>query len=146
MQTLRQFVMRFRLYIFISLAGILLKFYHLDYKLLWIDEVYAIQHTSGIPDREYPALIPSNEIKSAGFYFDLYHLGKQDYALCSQLKGLLAAPQLNPLHYPFLMVWYRIVGDNPVHFRLFSVFVFVITLPFLFLLSGNSSIHALRVG
>jgi uncharacterized membrane protein len=135
MQILRQFVIRFRLPLLISLAGISLKFYHLDHKLLWVDEVYAIQHTSGIPDKEYPTLIPENEIKNAGFYSDLYRLRRQNYTLRSQLKGLLAAPQLNPLHYPFLMVWYRIVGDDPVDFRLFSVFVFVITLPFLFLLS-----------
>jgi uncharacterized membrane protein len=135
MQKLRQFVTRLRLPMLIALVGISLKFYHLDYRLLWIDEVYSIQHTSGIADREYPSLIPANEIKNVGFYHDLYRLGKQDYAIYSQLKGLLAAPQLNPLHYPFLMVWYRIVGDTPVHFRLFSVFVFVITLPFLFLLS-----------
>ncbi|MEJ2050023.1 MAG: glycosyltransferase family 39 protein, partial [Calditrichota bacterium] len=40
-----------------------------------------------------------------------------------------------PLHYPFLMVWYRIVGDDPEDFRLFGVFIFLLTLPFLFLLS-----------
>ena len=107
----------------------------MDYKLLWIDEVYTIQHTSGIPDKEYPTLIPVNEIKNISFYHDLYRLNKQDYKIGSQVKGLFASPQLNPLHYPFLMVWYRIVGDYPIHFRLFSVFVFIITLPFLFLLS-----------
>jgi uncharacterized membrane protein len=132
---MRQFLIRPHLYILVSLIGICLKFYHLDYKLLWIDEIYTIQHTSGIPDREYPALIPTNEIKSVSFYLDLYHLKKQNYGMDSQLKGLLASPQLNPLHYPLLMIWYRIVGDDPVQFRLFSVVAFLMTLPFLFLLS-----------
>jgi uncharacterized membrane protein len=135
MQIIRQFLIRPYLYIFIALIGISLKFYHLDYKLFWFDEICTIQHTSGIPDREYPALIPINEIKNISFYNDLYHLKKQDYKIGPQLKGLLTSTQLNPLHYPFLMIWYRIVGDNPVHFRLFSVFIFIITLPFLFLLS-----------
>jgi len=143
MQIIRQFLIRPYLYIFIALIGISLKFYHLDYKLFWFDEVCTIQHTSGIPDGEYPALIPINDIKNISFYNDLYHLKKQDYKISSQLKGLLTSTQLNPLHYPLLMIWYRIVGDNPVHFRLFSVFIFIITLPFLFLLSQrffNSSL------
>lgn len=135
MQIIRQFLIRTYLYILISLIGIFLKFYRLDYKLLWIDEVYTIQHTSGIPGREYPTLIPINEIRNIGFYHDLFHLNRQDHTICSQLKGLLASPQLNPLHYPLLMVWYRIVGDDPIHFRLFSVFILIITLPFMFLLS-----------
>jgi len=135
MQITRQFLIRPYLYILISLIGISLKFYHLDYKLLWIDEVYTIQHTSGIPDNEYPTLMPVNEIKNVSFYYDLYQLNKQHYKIVTQLKGLFASSQLNPLHYPFLMIWYRIVGDNPIHFRLFSVFIFIITLPFLFLLT-----------
>ncbi len=135
MQRIQQLLIRPYLYILISLIGISFKFYHLDYKLLWIDEIYTIQHTSGLTGREYQALIPADEIKNINFYYDIYRLNKQDYEICSQLKELLTSTQLNPLHYPLLMVWYRIVGDNPVHFRLFSVFIFIITLPFLFLLS-----------
>jgi len=88
-------------------------------------------------------LIPVNEIKNINFYYDLYRLNKHDYKIGSQLKGLLTSTQLNPLHYPLLMVWHRIVGDNFIHFRLFSVFIFLVTLPFLFLLSQrffNSSL------
>jgi 4-amino-4-deoxy-L-arabinose transferase-like glycosyltransferase len=33
------------------------------------------------------------------------------------------------------MIWYRIVGDAPVHYRYFSVFMCILTLPFLFLLA-----------
>ena len=77
MQIIRQFLIRPYLYIFIALIGISLKFYHLDYKLFWFDEVCTIQHTSGIPDREYPALVPINEIKNISFYNDLYHLNKE---------------------------------------------------------------------
>ena len=135
MLVLRQFLLRPHLYLMILLAGISSKFYHLDHKLLWIDEVYTIQHTSGIPDREYPALIPVNEILDAEFYRDLYRLAKQDRPLLTELRGLAGLPTLNPLHYPLLMMWYRVVGDDPVHFRAFSVFVFLMTLPMLFLLA-----------
>ena len=67
MQIIQKFLKGFYPYVLISLIGVSLKFYHLDYKLLWIDEVYTVQHTSGIPDREYPTLIPVNEIKNSTF-------------------------------------------------------------------------------
>jgi len=41
---------------------------------------------------------------------------------------------LTPAHYAFLIFWERLLGDDPLDYRLFSVFVFLITLPFLFLL------------
>ncbi len=137
MKTIRQFLLRPYLYIFIVLIGIFLKFYRLDYKLFWFDEICTIQHTSGIPDGEYPGLIPENEIKNISFYTDLYHLSKQNYIMGSQVKGLFSSTQLTPLHYTFLIFWYRIVGDNDVDYRLFGVLIFILTLLFLFLLAKN---------
>jgi len=137
MKTIRQFLIQPYLYFFIILIGISFKFYRLDYKLFWIDEISTIQHTSGILDKDYAALIPINEVKNIGFYYDLYHLKKQQYTITSELKGLFSSTQLNPLHYPFLMVWYQVIGDDPVDYRLFGVFIFILTLPFLFLLSRS---------
>ena len=135
MQIIRKFPIRFYLCILISLIGISFKFYHLDHKLFWIDEISTIQHTSGIPDKDYPAMVPVNEIKNIAFYKDMYHLNKQPLSIASELKGLFNSRNLNPLHYLFLMVWYRIAGDEPTDFRLFGVFIFILTLPFLYLLS-----------
>lgn len=137
MRTIRQFLIQPYLYIFIVLIGISFKFYRLDYKLFWIDEISTIQHTSGIPDGDYPLLVPVNEIKNIHFYNDLYNLNKQPLTIASEFKGLFTSRNLNPLHYPFLMVWYRMVGGDPVDFRLFGVFIFILTLPFLFLLSKS---------
>jgi uncharacterized membrane protein len=39
---------------------------------------------------------------------------------------------LNPLHYMLLSVWYRIFGESLVWYRLFSVFVFLLSLPFIY--------------
>ena len=133
MRTIIPLFTRPALYMLIVLTGAALKFYHLDHKLLWIDEIYAIQHTSGRTGSEYLDQIPVDEVRNCGFYRDIFSLNKQDSSLWVQMSGLLASTQLNPLHYPLLMVWYRIVGDEPVHFRLFSVFVFILTLPVLFL-------------
>lgn len=131
----REFLVKPYLYIFIVLIGIFFKFYRLDYKLFWLDEISTIQHTSSLPDGAYSASVPINEVKNITFYKDLHNLNKQPLTLASELKGLFTSRNLNPLHYPLLMVWYRVVGDDLKDFRLFSVFIFLITLPFLFLLA-----------
>lgn len=135
MQRVHEFLKRPHLYVVIVMIGISLKFFQLDYKLFWFDEVCTIQHTAGISDKDYPCLVPYDSIKSIGFYTDLYRLNTMPNSLGSELKGLVTSTQLNPMYYPFLMVWYRNAGDTPVDFRLFSVFLFIVSLPFLFLLS-----------
>ncbi|UCH13441.1 MAG: glycosyltransferase family 39 protein [Bacteroidales bacterium] len=135
MKTIRQFLLRPYLYLIIIIIGTVLKFYRLDHKLFWFDEICTVQHTSGIPDYKYPGLVPLNEIKNISFYNDLYHLNKQDYTIALQLKGLFSSTQLTPLHYSFLVFWHRIVGDDKIDYRLFGVFIFILTLPFLFLLA-----------
>ncbi|HDR53011.1 MAG TPA: phospholipid carrier-dependent glycosyltransferase [Mariniphaga anaerophila] len=42
---------------------------------------------------------------------------------------------LNPLHSVILSFWYRLTGDDILHYRLFSVLIFILTLPFLFFLA-----------
>jgi uncharacterized membrane protein len=135
MKPIQQFLLRPWLYLIIVIIGISLKFYHLDHKLFWFDEVCTIQHTSGISDGKYPNLVPVNEIKNISYYHNLYHLNTQHYTIGSQLKGLFSSTQLTPLHYSFLILWHRIVGDENTDYRLFSVFIFILTLPFLYLLA-----------
>ena len=137
MKSICQFLTRPYFYVIIIIIGTALKFYRLDYKLFWFDEICTVEHTSGVPIGEYPELIPLNEIKNISFYNKLLHLNEQDYKLSGQLKGLFTSAQLTPLHYPFLMLWYRIIGDDTVHYRLFGVLIYILTLPFLFLLAKN---------
>ncbi len=134
-KTIQQFILHPWLYILIVIFGISLKFYNLDHKLFWFDEVCTIQHTSGISDGKYLGLIPVNKTKNISYYHNLYHLKTQHYSIASQLKGLFSSTQLTPLHYSFLIFWYRIFGDNFIDYRLFSVFIFILTLPFLYLLT-----------
>ncbi len=135
MGTIRQFFLKPYIYLIIVITGTALKFYRLDYKLYWFDEICTIQHTSGVPDGKYPSLVPVNEIKNISFYRDLYHHNTQDYTVWFQLKGLFSGTYLTPLHYAFLIFWQRIAGDDFMHYRLFGVFIFILTLPFLFLLA-----------
>lgn len=137
MKTIQQFLQKPWLYIVIIIIGVLSKFYGVDHRFFWYDEVCTIEHTSGNQIFDSPPselTIPVNKIKNISFYKDKLRLRKQNFTICSELKGLFTSTNLNPLHYTFLMFWYRIVGDKIIHFRMFSVFIFLITLPFLFLL------------
>jgi len=131
MKYFQHFLQKPWLYLCIVLIGVSLKFYRPDYKLFWFDEICTIGHTSGNQFFHSPV----NEIKNISFYTGQLHLKNRETTLGSQLKGLFSGTNLTPLHYPFLMIWYRTVGDDPIHYRLFSVFIFLITLPFLFLLA-----------
>jgi len=134
-RTIIDFLKQPHLYIVIVLIGTSLKFYNLDARLFWEDEISTVLHTSGIPLSEYPDLIPQNEICSSKIYNDLLHLNKQNYSITEQIKGLFFDTHLTPLHYVPLMIWHRLVGDDPVDYRLFSVFIFIISLPVLFLMA-----------
>lgn len=130
-KTLQIFFQKPWLYLAIVVLGFLLKFYRIEYKYFWRDEISTIEHTSG----NQILKIPVNEIKNITYYTDQLHLKKMDLTIGSQLKGLFSSVNLNPLHYTFLMIWYRIVGDNPMNYRLFNIFILVLTLPMLFLLA-----------
>ena len=133
MKTIQQFLLRPYLYIMIILLGSGLKLYHLDTRYFWLDEVYTIEQTAGIPDREYLKFFPVNEIKSSSYYHDILHLNKQNYSIGAQLNGMVHSPNLSPAHYAFLLFWNRIVGDDYLDYRLFSIFCYLLTLLFLFL-------------
>jgi uncharacterized membrane protein len=131
----KEFLLRPYLYLIIALLGTSLRFYKLGNRFFWVDEIYTIMTVSGIDVNQYHELIPENEIKNINYYTDFLHLNKQNYTIGSQLKGLSKIATLNPLQYAFLIFWHRIAGDDPVDYRLFNVFVFILTLPFLFLLA-----------
>lgn len=112
-----------------------MKFHQIDNRLFWEDEISTMLHTSGIPLSQYDKLIPQNEINSSKMYNDLLHLNTQNYSIGNQLVGLFSDTHLTPLHYVPLMIWYRLIGDSPMDYRLFSIFIFIISLPVLFLLA-----------
>jgi uncharacterized membrane protein len=135
LKTFKEFLLRPYLYLIILVIGTSLKFYKLGNRFFWFDEVCTVLTVSGISVHQYHELIPKNEIKNINDYTGFLHLNKQNYTIGSQLKGLSKIATLNPLHYAFLIFWHRIAGDDIVDYRLFNVLIFVLTLPFLFLLA-----------
>jgi len=135
MNRINQFFKKPYIYLIIILFGVLLKFYGLENRFFWLDEIYTIYHTSGIPTDHFLTQVPENEIVNINYWNDLVNLNNGKHAIRSQLKGLSQMPQLTPLHYAFLVFWHRIIGAEHMDYRLFTILIFILTLPFLFLLA-----------
>lgn len=115
---------------FLTSVGVFFKFYHLEDRFFWYDETYTIAHVKG--NQQFNIAV--DEIKTKSYYLDQLSLNKQNASFNFRINGLISSPNPKPLHYSLLMVWCKIVGDSPFHYRLFSLFIFIISLPFLFLL------------
>lgn len=135
MNIVHQFFKQPYLYIVIVLIGISLKLYKLDEQFFWDDEICTILHTSGISMAEYEKNIPVNEILPKKYFDDLLRLNDRDLKISDQFLGLAKMPQLTPGHYYYLIVATRIFGDNYMVYRYFSVFIFLLSVPLLFLLT-----------
>lgn len=135
MTAFQKFLGKPYLYILIILIGSGLKFYKLDQQFFWDDEVATILHTSGISMAEYGSALPVNQIVGKDHYMDILALNEGKFSIFEQIIGLTKMPQLTPGHYYYLIFWTRIFGDGYMSFRFFSVIVYLLALPFLFLLA-----------
>jgi uncharacterized membrane protein len=137
MKTIQEFMLRPWIYVIIVLLGICLKFYKIDYRYFWYDEVFTIIQTAGVNDfnKDFKEKLPLNEVRNISYYHDMLHLKKHDYTIGSQLKGQWNSTNLNPLHYAVLTFWYRIAGDSDIGYRYFNVFIFLLILPCIFYLA-----------
>lgn len=133
MGKIKQFLQKPWLYSGIIIIAVLVKFYKLENRYFWFDEICTIQHTSG----NQIIYSPVNEIKNISFFSQQLHLKNQDLTIGSEIKGLYSSTNLNPLHYTLLIFWYRIAGDNDMSYRYFNIFIFILTLPVLFLLGKS---------
>ena len=143
MEQLRNIFTKPWIYIFIICIGISLKFYRLDYKIMWYDEIATVLQITGSDSALEIDNSKLNEIAPISHYTGL--LKNPKLSLGAEYKAQLQNMNLNPLHYMLLSIWYRIVGDSFVDYRLFSVFIFLLTLPFLFGLT-NELFRSKRAG
>lgn len=135
MSTLKEFMLKPWLYLLIVILSLVLKFMTVDYRYFWRDEIYAIHHTSGNSESSLNEKAPINEIKNIDYYRKILRNNSKNLTVASQFKDIWHMTNLNPLHYYLLVFWHRIVGDEDIHYRLFSVFIFLMCLPLLFLLA-----------
>ena len=64
MENNRQFIKKLWLYLIILVIGVSLKFYKIDSRYFWYDEICTVMHTSGIKEIDYVKMFPENEIKN----------------------------------------------------------------------------------
>jgi uncharacterized membrane protein len=131
----RKFIVQPWFYIVILTIGLVFKFYHIDYRYFWLDEVSTIEQTSGLNREGIDQLVPVDEIVNIASYKYLLHLNNYSLSIKDQLTGQAKTMNLNPLHYMILTFWHRIAGDSTFALRLFSVIIYILTLPFVFLVA-----------
>jgi len=135
MSKFRDFLVKPWIYILVLVIGVSFKFYHIDYRYFGHDEVATVFQTSGLNNKGIDQLAPVNKIVSIDYYKSLLHLNDLHQTLAQELEGQLHTMNLNPLHYFLLSFWYRFVGDSLIALRGFSIFFFLLSLPFIFLLA-----------
>lgn len=123
------------IYLIIIILGVILKFHNLNYKIFWEDEIYTVLHVVGAHNILEIDLGKENEILDLSHYKELLKHSSQEHTIVEELSAQFRTMNLNPLHYAFLSFWYRLTGDDLLHYRLFSVLIFILTLPFLFFLA-----------
>lgn len=121
------------LYLIIVISSLVFKVVTVDNGFFWRDEIFTINQTSGRVVFSLCKTEPLNEIKRIAYYKQLLKLNELPITVGSQLKEQSKNTNLNPLHYSFLTIWHRVVGDEPVHYRYFSILMFLLCLPVLFL-------------
>jgi uncharacterized membrane protein len=134
MDAIRQLFLKPWIYLLIVLLGTFFKLDHINTKLFWRDEISTVLYTSGVKEVIVRDQIPVNTIRSIGYYDSLLHHNHETQTLKSEITGILSDTHLTPGHYVFLTIWHRLVGDKDMDYRLFSVFIYILSLPFLFVL------------
>jgi uncharacterized membrane protein len=132
METIKKLFFKNWIFILIIIIGISLKFYRIGYKIFWYDEIATVVQVQGLDSPLEIDHSKLNEIAPISHYNGLLKFDKAGYSIGSELKAQLHNMNLNPLHYTLLSFWYRIAGQSFTGYRLFSVLVFLLTLPFLF--------------
>jgi len=107
---------------FALVVGIFLRFYNLDGKIYWRDEVFTSLQVSG----QLLDVVRSDELFT-GELVDKTDIAQYQYANNSTsyldtVNGIKEfEPQLTPLYFVLVRGWNNLFGNSPFIFRLFSV-------------------------
>lgn len=132
---MKEFLKKPYIYLIIIVIGIGLKFYKLEQRFFWDDEICTMLHTSGVSMDTYEENIPVNTVFNRSYFDHILALNSRHLSIHDQFRGLMMMPQLTPGNYYYLIFWIRLFGDGYMSYRYFSVVIFLLSLPFLFLLS-----------
>ena len=134
MKKLPQILTKPWFYVAIAFISIILKITTVNTRYFWRDEIHTIHHTSGNSDITLEKNASVNQIKNITYFESLLKLNDRDLTIRGQIAEQIKMPNLNPLHYIILVFWHRLVGDHDIHYRFFSILMYLLCLPVLFYL------------
>jgi uncharacterized membrane protein len=116
------------------LLGIFFRFFHLDQKVYWVDEVFTSLRVSGYNEAEVSLIWQQQPTTTAGEMMEFQSVNP-DKSIWDTVEGLATQePQLPPLYFGLTRWWVSFFGDSVVSTRSFGAVVSVLALPMMGLL------------
>ncbi len=116
------------------LLGIFFRFYNLDRKIYWHDEVYTIFRSGGYDRAEIDWELFNGEIKSTND-LNKYLSIKPESSIFDTLQSLKTEdPQHPPLYFIVNRYWMRLFGNSIFAIRSLAALISLISLPLIYLL------------
>ncbi len=115
------------------IIGIFLRFYNIDGKIYWRDEVFTSLQVSG----QLLDVVDADELFTGELVGNAeiaqYQYANSSTSYADTIKGLKEfEPQLTPLYFLLLRAWNSIFGNSILINRLFSVFTSLLCLPLMY--------------
>jgi uncharacterized membrane protein len=118
---------------FILVVGIFLRFYNLDGKIYWRDEVFTSLQISGhlLDVAEHRELFTGELVSQADIAE--YQYVNSDTSYADTINGLKEfEPQLTPFYFVLARGWNSLLGNSTFINRLLTAFISLLCLPFVF--------------
>ena len=121
------------LLIFLTLlVGITFRFYQLDYKVHWNDEVYTSLRISGYTETEFYQNFPTEKAFKFQDIQQFQTLNSQK-GMPDTVRGLaIEEPQLSPLYFVIVRLWSEWLGDTVGTVRSLSAIFSLCALPLMY--------------
>ena len=116
----------------ILLAGIFFRFYNLDKKVFWNDEIVTVRILGGYTDSQL-AKYYHEEMVSAEYFKSLFH-SSDNFSIKEMIHVMIhdGYIQNTPFYYVMLKEWIKIFGDSIWTIRLFSAVISLFVFPLLY--------------
>lgn len=123
------------IFILIIITGIFLRFYHLDYKIYWHDEVYTSLRVSGYNSDQLLSQFFHGEIITTEELLSLQKLS-ENTPLSATINSLIQHPEHPPLYYLLLRFWQDLFNNSSILFnRSLSLIFSLLALPTIYFLA-----------
>ena len=109
--------------------GIFFRFYHIDRKVYWDDEIFTSLHVLGLTEADVVARSPA--LTSAAALRTVLHPGPhQPNTVADTVRALVIEdPHHSPLYYIAAYAWVKLFGDSIATIRMLSAILGVLALP-----------------